>query len=330
MDIVNNPGLNAVCATVTCCGTILDYKSNFQGGENKQSHPEQGDIGNDNVASSAENAGKNKSAWVLAIWRVFLWGVAFFNFIMDCIFIGSLYTDKNVQKTYAHLMLGTSLLSLVSETFVYGPLINEYIKIIRDWKDRLDVLTLCFVSALVCYWVEDVTTIYLYFKVDGVYDTENIADVINLFSSIIAGCISLVSLVILPLIILAARFGAFDQESTCYKRCSAVFACCLFISSPTDNPQRVISEEEKKERNKRENIMIALVVIAIIATVYPSYVAIFQIYLNQSVGGDDLISTVDVVCEDSDPFYSYDVQSRVRCDWIDISACNIQDIREHC
>lgn len=321
MDVVNNPGLNAVCATVTCCGTIFDYKSNFQGRENEQ-RPEQGNNGNNIVSSN--HTGKHKFAWMLALWRVLLWGVAIFNVIMDGIFIGSLYTDKEVEKTYAHLMLGTSLLSIVSELFVYGPLINAYVKIIRDWKDRLEVLTLCFVSALVCYWVEDVTTIYLYFKVDGVYDTDNIADVINLFSSIIAGCISLLSLVILPVIVLAARFGAFDQDSTCCRRCCGVFACCLYVSFPNDDPQRELSEEQKKEQRKSENIMTALVAMAIVATVYPSYVAIFQIFLNGGVSGEEL------VCEDSGPFYSAYYHSNVRCDWIDLSSCDVPEIRQHC
>jgi hypothetical protein len=188
----NNPILNTVCASLTCCGCILDYKANFEG------EPPSGD---DQQANE-----KQKFAWVLAIWRLVLVGVGLFNLAMDGIFIYSLWTDDTNDIIYAYYMLRASLLSLFSEYVIWGPIINEDIRLIRNWMDRLDVLGVCFLSALICFWIEDVSTIYLFFKVEGVFDRKSIADMMNLFASLAAGCLGLVSLLILPFFISAGKF----------------------------------------------------------------------------------------------------------------------------
>lgn len=321
----NNPILKTVCASLTCCGCILDYKANFEG---------ETPSGDDQQANE-----KQKFAWVLAIWRLVLVGVGLFNLVMDGILIHSLWTDDKDKIKYAYYMLGASLLSFFSDHVVWGPIINEEIRLIRNWMDRLDVLGVCFLSALICFWIEDVSTIYLFFKVDGVFDRDSISDMMNLVASIAAGCLGLLSLLILPFFIYGGKFGVFNKELSCGKRCCNCFDCLGFCCLSSSLEQQRMTRQERKEQRQKSTIFFTVIIIAIITTAYPSYAAFFGILLggadtanstNTSPTNNDIPNPAE--CKDStSPFYSNDVYSMVRCDLLEgTSSCVYDDIRMNC
>ncbi|GFH56844.1 predicted protein [Chaetoceros tenuissimus] len=315
----NHVMLNAFCSSVTCCGCILDYKSIFD--EDAMS-PDNED--GTNEQSSNE---RHRFAWILSIWRMILYGVGWFNIILDGFFIYELYTKDDVERKYAHWMLVASFLSLFSEHVIWTPIFNQYSKIIRNWRDRLDLLNTAFVSGLVSYWIEDVMTIYLFFKVDDVFDRDSVADMMNLFASIVAGCLGLVSLFVVPVISAAGDFGAFDQGLSYGKRGCACLDCSCYCCWYESLLQSEMSEEERKERRKAKETNFALVIGAIVATAYPSYVAVWEIYLGDSEDGmsDDSCKDVDTT------FYSSDLHDLVRCDSLDdYIMCSKLDIRKHC
>ena len=237
----------------------------------------------------------------------------------ECVHMCIHRTDDEVEIYYAYYMLGASLLSLFSEYVIWGPIINEDIRIIRNWMDRLDVLGVCFLSALICFWIEDVSTIYLFFKVEGVFDRGSIADMMNLFASLAAGCLGLVSLLILPFFISAGKFGAFNKELSCGKRCCNCFDCLGFYCLSSSQMTR----QERKEHRQKSCGLFIVMIFAIIATAYPSYIAFFEIYLGR---------VSDVECKDRTfSFWSDDAQDRIVCDWLeDTSMCIHDDIRRNC
>lgn len=126
-------------------------------------------------------------------------------------------------------MLSVTVLSFISEHFAFSPVINVLIKNVENWQDRLNILTVCCFSSLVSFWLEDFTTIFLYFKIDGVYDTDDLADVLNLFSSVTAGCLSVVFIIILNILYIAAYTGAFSSEVNRSERWSNCKYCLLEV-----------------------------------------------------------------------------------------------------
>lgn len=169
------------------------------------------------------------AAWITGIWRFLFWLVSVFNTVMDGFFIHKLFTAPDVDNRnhYAYLMLVVTITSFVSEHFAFSPIINTMIKNIENWKGRITLLTVCCISSTVSFWLEDFTTICLFFKIDGVYDTDNLADVINLFSSVAAGCINAASIIILNILYVAANIGALSAESNRFERCSLCKNCIL-------------------------------------------------------------------------------------------------------
>jgi hypothetical protein len=112
----------------------------------------------------AEDCQENKkAAWISGVWRYILWFVGFINMILDIVFIHKLWTTPGIENKYAHLMLGVTIASLLCEYVIFGPLINKLTANIRHWKDRIEMLFFVSFAGLMSFWLEDMTTIYLYF-----------------------------------------------------------------------------------------------------------------------------------------------------------------------
>lgn len=247
--------LRVTCEVLTCCGTIMDCKSNFE---------------------AEDSSTSKKAAWITGIWRYLLWAVGLFNMVMDGIFIYKLWTTPGINKNYAYLMLSVTIASLLSEYVIFSPIINKLTANIRHWKDRTELLFFCSFAALISFWLEDLTTIYLYFRVDGVYDTEDLADVINLFSSVAAGLISGASMVLTACITFASVYGAFNENDSCFNRCCNCCRCVDTCTKMLDGPLGIVA------------------IITIIGTAYGGYVAVKAIYLKDEVADGDEAPITDI------------------------------------
>jgi CO dehydrogenase/acetyl-CoA synthase alpha subunit len=74
-----------------------------------------------------------------------------------------------------------------------------------------------------------------------VYDTEDFADVINLFSSAAAGVISGASMVLKACITFASAYGAFNKNESCFNRCCNCCRCVDTCTKMLDGPLGIVA-----------------------------------------------------------------------------------------
>lgn len=117
-------------------------------------------------------------------------GLDIANLVLDVFLIKGIFQDDTQDDIYA------IILSVAVGLALYGELVTKRLTytIKEKWNDTTNYLIMMYLGALAIYAIEDVTVIYLFWKIDGIYDPSDPADVLNIFTSVISGASAIVGL----------------------------------------------------------------------------------------------------------------------------------------
>lgn len=242
---MEDPAVKTCCTLLSSCGLIRDFKSIYQTGKDE-----------------TPTVSKLQTVTIF-LTRILFKLVGIFNNIMDIIFVTKIAESDDENSKYAILMFVVTVIGFLNEHFVAGPYISSQTEIIRDRKDAFVVMATCCLSMLASFWLEDVITILIYFVDEKLYDGDDVNDVTNLFSSIIAGVIAFITAIILLFLWVAQHFGVFNEYLPWNERFQGCRDSFKFL-----NPTRVGSA------------MIATLAVA--GVIGPVYVGFFYVYLQRT------------------------------------------------